>query len=224
MADSDKKRIETRNRAKLAEIRRRRAAVADLYIKGMTQVAIASAVGCSRRTVGTDLEKLQRDWQQSAMIDFDEAKRIQLLKLDRIELESWDAWDRSKQQSKSVRQKFKGNPLTKDGKAVTPEETNTEAREQVGDPRFLKMVYDCIAKRCELLGLAEDPLANMMNVVAAKQETEDTDDVALAEGTRATIHALLREVRIGIETSSASSGDVLNEDPEVSDLPPRSTD
>ena len=70
----------------------------------------------------------------------------QLAKIDRIECEAWDAWERSKLESVKTRQsKVEGD------RKSTAATVDKEA--QNGDPRYLSAVMSCIERRSKLLGL-----------------------------------------------------------------------
>jgi hypothetical protein len=125
------------------EIIRRRKQVADLYVQGWSQTAIAEHVGISQATVCDDLKRIRAEWRQSMVRDFDEARSKELAKLDRIEREAWAAWERSQKPAQSA-------VITGEG-AQQP--TRKTLKNQHGDPRFLDMVHKCVAARRAILGL-----------------------------------------------------------------------
>jgi DNA-binding NarL/FixJ family response regulator len=73
-------------------IAKRRQRVADLYIQGWTQVAIAGELRVAQSTVSSDLKRIQQAWRESSIRDFDLARELELQKLIRIEREAWSAW------------------------------------------------------------------------------------------------------------------------------------
>ncbi|WP_197530578.1 helix-turn-helix domain-containing protein [Bythopirellula polymerisocia] len=124
-------------------INKRREHVADLYLQGWTQCAIADEVGVGQPTISSDLQRIQKQWRESAVRDFDLAREVEIQKIDRIEREAWGAWERSKKPSQT---------------AITTDETHQRktrrhVKNQYGDPRFLEQVNKCIASRRALLGL-----------------------------------------------------------------------
>lgn len=129
-------------RSKKAELAQRRQQVAELYIQGHTQTAIAEKLQIGQATVSTDLQRVQKEWRESRIRDFDGAREIELQKLDRLEREAWSAWERSQKPAQSAEFKDDANSATL--KRVT---------NRVGDPRFLVVVHQCIASRRALLGL-----------------------------------------------------------------------
>jgi hypothetical protein len=125
------------------EIVRRRQQVAELYVQGWSQMAIAEHLGISQATVCDDLKRIRNDWRQSAVRDFDQARDKELAKLDRIEREAWAAWERSQKPAQSAVIQGEG--------AQQP--TRKTLKNQNGDPRFLELAMKCIAARRAILGL-----------------------------------------------------------------------
>jgi hypothetical protein len=127
-------------------INERRARVADLYLQGWAQYKIAEVVKVTQGQVSSDLKQLSKKWKESAMMDIDKIKARELAKIDKLEREYYDAWDRSKR----LRKKIKNTDTSgsKDGKT----EVSIEKEKMVGDPRFLDGILKCIAKREEIIG------------------------------------------------------------------------
>jgi len=113
----------------------RLADVARLYCQGMPQWKIGKELGVTQQQICYDLKIVRQRWLESSLRDFDEARAQELAKIDRVEAEFWDAWERSKR----PRQSKEGMPV------------NTEGRD--GDPRFMDGYLKCVHMRCELLGL-----------------------------------------------------------------------
>src|SRR4051794_20268826 len=89
-------------RARKTEIAQRRKNVAELYIQGWNQTAIAEKLGMGQSTVCYDLQKLQKEWRESRVRDFDAARELEIQKIDRLEREAWAAWERSQKPSQSA--------------------------------------------------------------------------------------------------------------------------
>jgi hypothetical protein len=136
------------NRGHKLGIVQRRQKVADLYIQGWTQMEIAAHLDCGQTTVSHDLIEIRTEWRKSAIRDFDEARALELRKIDRIEREAWAAWERSQKPAQSAHISDETNQRR----------TRRHVRNQYGDPRFLELVNRCIAARCALLGLANSSL------------------------------------------------------------------
>jgi hypothetical protein len=131
-----------RSRKDLAILQRRKQ-VAELYLQGWSQPAIAHQMEVSQPTICADLKAIRRDWRDSAIRDFDALRDRELQKLDLIEREAWGAWQRSQKPAQSA--------------VVTGEGHEQKARKsmkhQYGDPRFLNLINNCIAQRRAILGL-----------------------------------------------------------------------
>lgn len=138
---------QTRSSSKRTRDRR---IIADLYLQGWLQVNIAEKVGISQSTVSNDLKALQKEWLKSSLIDYDEAKSKELARIDRLEREYWDAWQRSLDEFRSTTLKGK---RPGDGEKPKPDEQTVRTEDRNGDPRFLAGVQWCIDRRCKVIGI-----------------------------------------------------------------------
>jgi len=136
-----------RSSGQLARDRRK---IADLYLKGWIQADIAAEIGMAQQTVSNDIKALQKDWLASALIDFNEAKSQELAKVDRLEREYWQAWERSCEDAETITEKARASKGSERPDSV---EKTKQAKGQAGDPRFLNGVQWCIDRRCKILGI-----------------------------------------------------------------------
>ncbi len=145
-----------------SELERDRRNISELYLKGFTQAYIAEKLGISQPTVSRDIKVLQAQWRDSALMNINEAKQRELERLDILERTYWDAWDRSKGEVKTTTRKgvakvpkaVKGAEV--DEKALPApmsQEVTEHIETQVGDPRYLAGVMNCIERRCSILGI-----------------------------------------------------------------------
>jgi hypothetical protein len=158
----------------------RRSKLAGLFLRGIKrQVELAQRLGVNRSTVSRDLKVLNVRWKESGVRDLDAAKGQELERIDLLEREAWDAWEKSK----------KGRETTTTEQTTGGEGDRTKAairkEEQHGDPRYMASVQWCIEQRCKLLGLhapTETRLTGkdggpvqfqMEEVVAADRELEE---------------------------------------------------
>jgi hypothetical protein len=130
-------------KSKNVAINKRREQVADLYLQGKTQMEISEVVGVGQPTVSSDLKRIQAQWRESSVRDFDLARELELRKIDRIEREAWAAWERSKKPAQSATTSDEPNQRR----------TRRHVKNQYGDPRFLEQVHKCVSARRALLGL-----------------------------------------------------------------------
>jgi hypothetical protein len=121
-----------------------------LYLQGRTQRDIAEVVGVSQGQVNHDLKLIQQRWRESSIMDMNEAKQKELARIDEVEIQFWEAWERSKSERTRARQESDGK--SKDGKPNVVRAT-MEKEQRDGNPAFLAGVMSCIERRCKLLGL-----------------------------------------------------------------------
>ena len=128
--------------SKKLAIARRRQQIAELYLKGLAQTAIAEQLAVEQSTVCRDLKAIHKAWRDSAVRDFDMAREEELQKLELIEREAWAAWERSQKPSQEARSK--DGDMSKAAKRM---------KSQHGDARCLDLVLKCVTNRRALLGL-----------------------------------------------------------------------
>src|SRR5262245_26245420 len=129
------------------QIRKDRAEVARLYLQGCTQAEIGAKLSLSRQQIGYDLEAVRQEWLRSSLMDFNAKKAEELARIDDLEREYREAWEKSKS----------GHETTTTEQTTSPQGDRTRAairkEEQHGDPCYLAGVQWCIEQRCKLLGL-----------------------------------------------------------------------
>jgi len=128
-------------------VEQRRQQVAVMYLHGQFQSTIARELGISQQSVSVDLKRLRKEWLASAVRDFDEAKSVELAKIDELERTYWTGWENSlKQREITVSKRRTGK---------TPgDEASVRRETPMGDARFLDGVLRCITLRCDLLGFS----------------------------------------------------------------------
>jgi hypothetical protein len=149
--------------------------VARRYIRGVPQYQIALELGVVHSQISYDLKKLQERWMASSLQDFDAARAAQLARVDHLEREYWDAWDRSKEQCKIT---FKES--TQAGKDRRRVKGSERVEDRVGNPAFLAGVQWCIEERSRLLGLnAPQKIAPVTPDGQREYQPLDDDQLAL---------------------------------------------
>jgi len=161
---------------KKVERARRRQQVAELYVQGWNQYAIAAHLHICQTTVCFDLKALRKEWRESSIRDFDTLRELELKKLEHVEREAWAAWERSQKPLQSA-------VLNGDGSAARARKT---VKNQHGDPRFLEQVQKCVAQRRALLGLDAPTLVAPV--------TPSGDPIKLAPDTVVVIQQLRAEL------------------------------
>ena len=174
----------------IAERERDLAAVAGYYLDGMTHQEIADKLNSergytlSRRMVSKDVGVIWDRWRESYLMDANELRVRELIKLDKLEATYWEAWERSIQDIVTVKQdktadrvahglNAKGEISEDDQELRASYErtkTTTEKKQTTGNVKFLDGVEKVIEKRCKILGLFA---AKNVNINWRKQAEKD---------------------------------------------------
>ena len=134
--------------------------VSNRYIRGEGLYHIAQAMGIPYPLVLVALQEVYDNLKKSVSLRFDDARIVQLSKLDKTESEAWNSWElskRPKQKKSSKATKLGGISSTESPDKPTPQpdkmdqQINTEERE--GSVAYLNIVLLCIKTRVDLLRL-----------------------------------------------------------------------
>lgn len=125
----------------------RRQEIGRLYLEGWTQPAIADKFGVNQSTISRDLAAIRKEWMKSAVLDFNEAKAREIAKIDRLEMEYWQAWQESKEATRKTAVKGKGS-----GKKPDYLEKTETIEERHGNSQYLAGVQWCIEQRLKIYG------------------------------------------------------------------------
>lgn len=138
----------------------------NLFLRGYTYREISERLNeeNARRGVGYtitkqmvywDMQQLLIEWKRERMENIDDYVTQELRKLDKMEVELWEAWERSK--TGKLREKNRQNANLRkeleDGdnpEYYGYEETTTEA--SAGNPRFLDLLLNVQQRRAKMLG------------------------------------------------------------------------
>lgn len=139
---------------------------ADLFLRGYSYREIADALNrdLSARGVGYtisfqmvyyDLQQCLIEWKRERLETIDDYVTQELRKLDKMEVELWEAWERSKtgKLREKNRQNAKPRKVLEDGdnpEYYGYEETTTET--SAGNPRFLDLLLNVQQRRAKMLG------------------------------------------------------------------------
>lgn len=181
----------------IAERERDLAAVAGYYLDGMTHQEIANKLNSerdytlSRRMVSKDVGIIWDRWRESYIMDANELRVRELVKLDKLEATYWDAWERSVQDIVTVKQDKTSDKVAHglNAKGETSEsdqelrpsyertKTTTEKKQTTGDVKFLEGIERVIEKRCKILGLFAPKNVNINWRKQAEKDGLDPDKV-----------------------------------------------
>lgn len=150
--------------------------------------------------VANDLKVIEKAWKESTARDFAEDKGRILAELSLVKHEMWQAWERSKRPSVQVKDAHGAAiAAAAEGILEAAESLSTLQREELesrlgssdvaverqttvtqrdGDPRYTKIVLECIREECELLGLTsknieENTSPPAVSFMIHKPETPD---------------------------------------------------
>lgn len=130
--------------------------VSRMYFEGKLQSEIAEVIGVSQAAISKDLKTLKKAWQESALIDFDAAKQMQLARIDNLERETWATWNKSKEdritETEGTSESLKHGTLTTYSKTT---------QKHIGDQRFIDTLARLIEQRSKILGLYSDTTVNI---------------------------------------------------------------
>jgi hypothetical protein len=147
-------------------ILQRRVRVAEAYMRHKLLYEIAKDEGVSRTTISDDLAAIRKEWLNRAVAAFDQRRAEELARIDRLEAEAWDAWERSKRDAQTIRASTTKGRVDGQGKPLPDLVRTDETLEgQVGDPRFLERIGWCIQKRCEITGILTQAAGASCSVV-----------------------------------------------------------
>lgn len=100
--------------------------------------------------VYNDIKEIYERWKMDR-IEFVDAKiDLELAKLDKIEAECWEAWERSKEGSRKTI--IEGGEII-NGSMSGGKLKSREVETTFGDTKFLDIIQKCIDRRAALLGL-----------------------------------------------------------------------
>ena len=109
----------------------------------------------TKQMVYWDMQQLLIEWKRERMENIDDYVTQELRKLDKMEVELWEAWERSKtgKLREKNRQNAKPRKVLEDSdnpEYYGYEETTTET--STGNPRFLDLLLNVQQRRAKMLG------------------------------------------------------------------------
>jgi transposase len=130
--------------------------ISSMYLKGISQSEIAEKTGIDQATVSRTLKALQSEWQTRAILNVDERKRMELERIDLVEREAWQAWEKSKGKKSEQFTRSKGRPSKLDPTKMEMQpqiDVQNKQWEADGDAKYLTIVMQCVERRCKILGI-----------------------------------------------------------------------
>lgn len=135
-----------------------RAFCADMFLRGYPYREIAKRLNedlakrkmeyrLTESMVYYDIQQLLIAWKRDQLESIDQYVTAELQKLDKMEVEAWNAWELSKQKKTKNKTKKAGNGLM--GRQIMTEKA-TETTS--GNPRYLDLLLNIQQRRAKMLG------------------------------------------------------------------------
>ena len=151
------RKVKTINSVRIAQ---RREQVTEMYLSGLSMMAIAKELHISDMTVCGDLQALRSQWRTNASDNIAKLTQKELSSIDWVEMEATKAWTRSVGIHKKTIKK-EGTSAGVQGGSY--DETVEHKEELAGDPRFLDIIAKCVDQRCKILGLIAPVKSTLSN-------------------------------------------------------------
>jgi DNA-binding CsgD family transcriptional regulator len=144
-------------------IRERQLKVADLIKKGFNQPEIARQLGVSQQLISNDMKAVEKLWLERTNLAIIQQRALEVAKIDKMEAEAWEAWDKSKQPAIVEEVEYDGGTgePVKTGRKVRPASSLPGKKKvrktyRVGDPKFLDIIEHCVRLRIQIFRLDQD--------------------------------------------------------------------
>lgn len=138
----------------------RRVKVAQLWSRRLSLEEIGEKIGVSTSTVFRDLKFIRSQWSAAAVENLEERAAEEITRLNALESEAWEQWDRSKE----------------DAETITSSDANGETRTrkgQSGDPAYIEAIRKIIETRAKFLGLIRPPAPSQTNIQINLPQSRD---------------------------------------------------
>ncbi|PJF39413.1 MAG: hypothetical protein CUN54_08770 [Phototrophicales bacterium] len=129
---------------------------ADMYLKGYTQHEIAERFGVSQAQVSNDLSEIRRRWMERSITSYGQHVAEQLAKIDRLEREYWQAYERSLAEKRTTELStsvVEARRAEAEKRQPRPDEIKIKTEKRDGGSEYLRGIQWCIDRRIKLLGL-----------------------------------------------------------------------
>lgn len=136
-----------------------KATISRMLLQNKTHQEIANFLEIDRSMVTKEASAIRKEWKQSSLRDFDEARGQKLAELELIKGELWQAWQQSKEQKETtLKEKIAVAESDKRLKIATRSQSAT------GDPSYLSGILSCIKEESRLLGLYPEETAEGQSI------------------------------------------------------------
>lgn len=129
--------------------------ITKMYLEGCRLREIASEIGVTYQNIQYELNKIIQEWQKEAIQNIDQLKSIELQRINNLEARAWQSLEAS--EGEIVKTSEKSGTITPvkhpEDKIVLEGEITTTKEQQTADPRYMRIILDCIKTRCQILGI-----------------------------------------------------------------------
>lgn len=156
---------------------------ADLFVKGYTYRQIAEILNAHNeenglkykltyKTIFCDINQVLVEWKKERFETIDNYIYLELKKLDKIEVELWEAWEKSKSGKRKT--KIVGGSI-KDGAIKGGELDSRMLEDTNGNPKYLDLLLKVQERRAKLLGYNAPVRLELENRVEEEKPGPDYD-------------------------------------------------
>lgn len=166
--------------------------IGELYCAGKSIGAIAEHLNSIRDyklgpgAITRDLNRIRDAWMVRATAFISQQKADELAKLDHLERKAWAAFERSQ------RDRVRKHGERRSVKGEVTEVVGTDTEGSDGDPRWLAVVFQCIAKRIDVIGLAPNKV-QLTGANGGPIQIQQTPYDKLPDATIIELNRVLRE-------------------------------
>lgn len=165
--------------------------IAKWYCEGMPKSTMGALLNVSYPIIEARLEALRAAWA-STRDDYNQRKDEELIKLDNLEAEAWQAWHRSCEDKTVTIIKMATPKRDKDStdapETPRPTEQTVRREQRDGNAIYLEMVFRCIDRRIKMLGMdapvkiqSDVTLKALAKQIAEAEGLDETDVLREAE-------------------------------------------
>lgn len=164
----------------------------DLFLRGYTYRDIVAELNADLKKRGIaytislamvyyDLQQCLIEWKRERLDNIDDYVTQELQKLDKMEVELWEAWENSKIGKRREKNRTSAKPrkvLTEDEKTADWYGYNETTNEtSAGNPRFLDLLLNVQQRRAKMLGYDAPVKIEIPGYNAASGEDKETYNV-----------------------------------------------
>lgn len=156
----------------------------ELFLKGYTYRDIADKLNAHNKARGLDytishanifrdMKQALIEWKKLRLSNIDDYVHAELAKLDKMEAELWEAWEKSKTGKLRNKSRNSKKPNKLDAEVNEPDyygysETATET--SAGDPRFMDILLNIQQRRAKLLGFDAPAKVDITGIEREREE------------------------------------------------------